>query len=115
MSKKQGCVSVPANWKKKIETGEMKREYGLSTSSGSRWAFLRSRGCSDTQAQYICYKERKIIKDTPKLRSYAIDYHNRDDKSKGHELYLASNKKEVMKMFKKDFGKDRIIHWIEER
>ena len=61
MSRRKGCIVVPLKWRKKIESGEMRRKYGLDSSSGSRWAFLRSRGCSDTEAQYIVYKERNII------------------------------------------------------
>ena len=102
MSKKQGCVLVPAKWRKKIESGAMRQKHGLESDSGSRYTFLRTKGgCADTEAQYLVYKGRGIIKD----KKYAIFDSDVKAKDKYHVTTLPtkffSNRKDAHKYAKK--------------
>lgn len=45
-----------SNYKKQIESGELKRIHGLATDGRSKYFRLRNEGLSDFNAQYECFK-----------------------------------------------------------
>jgi len=48
--------------RKRIEEGYYRKKYGLDTSSGSIYSFLRRKGFSDTDAQYTIFRSKGKIR-----------------------------------------------------
>jgi len=56
-------MKIPEKIVKKIMSGEMRRKYGLDTSTGSMYYQLRfNKGEGDLEAQYEVYRVKGLLK-----------------------------------------------------